>query len=105
MGSGATTRYIRKLKEQVNSAATYYFPIGVNKNYLGRHECHQLKFNSTPASTGILSFIEIGTKFTKFQCICRCCTNEIIILLLQIHFHLVLDHQTGIIDWMKLTEK
>lgn len=106
IGSGATTRYIEgKLKRQVNSAATYYFPIGVNKNYLGGMNAYQLKFNSTPASTGILSYIEIGTQnllnFNVFADVAQVDNNP----LTPNPFSSCIGPPDGIIDWMKLTEK
>lgn len=62
------TRYIEgKLKRQVNSASTYQFPIGFQPSDKDGMEAYQIKFNSAPTSTGILSYIRPATVNVLYQ--------------------------------------
>jgi len=63
-----TTRYIEgKLKRQVSSASTYQFPIGFQPSDKDGMEAYQIKFNSAPTSTGILSYIRPATVNVLYQ--------------------------------------
>jgi hypothetical protein len=105
-GSGASTKYIEgKLKRQVNAASTYYFPVGVNKNYLGGMNAFDIKFNSVPTATGILAYINGGTQNLVdpdvFADVAQVDNNPGSIN----YFSTCIGPPDGIYDWIKLTEK
>ncbi|MBK9329444.1 MAG: T9SS type A sorting domain-containing protein [Sphingobacteriales bacterium] len=105
-GSGAVTRYIEgKLKRQVNAATIYFFPVGVNKSYLGGMNAFSLSFTSAPASTGILSYLEIGSQNLidpdVFTDVAKVDNNPLSIN----YFSTCTGAPDGITDWARLTEK
>jgi len=62
-GSGAVTKYVEgKLRRQVNSTGTYFFPVGVEKSGLDGMEALSVTMNSltmpSGSTTGLLSYIQ-----------------------------------------------
>ncbi|MDB5225941.1 MAG: lipoprotein [Bacteroidota bacterium] len=63
-----TTKYIEgKLKRQVNSAGTYEFPVGFQPADKDGMEPYKIKFNSAPASTGIVGYIRPAATAAYFS--------------------------------------
>lgn len=54
-GNGATTKYVEgKLRRNVGTSGTYYFPIGVEPTALDGMEAFELNLNSAPSSQNII---------------------------------------------------
>jgi hypothetical protein len=62
---GATNLFVEgKLRRQVNTAASYYFPIGVDPFHsIGGMNAVKIDFTATPTNSGILAFLESTNLF------------------------------------------